>query len=553
MPKRRNVTSSEQKIPAKDDGSVPERPLKLRKQNRPLEDKEICENLTNESDDNCSDFDDDVGDPDFILESDHNTESEQSDEDDVDVTYPHVEEVYHGEINHNHDNEEQEREVRAHGSQDITEQIGKETIVGEEQHGAAETIIEEIEEEQYSEVETRNDQGSEDLRIDQEPNEESTGELPRYFYGKNRYKWASAEPYRTSRVRVHNIVNAPSQQSDDDSIEVLKPPVMKSLHQNQISHQLKGLVRCEPQQDRSFKRRKNLAVSQNVDRMIETIGNKICEIAADDKFDAFGKNVAHKLRSLPTNQRLFAEKIINDALFEAELESEYKKTWLNLRESHRRAMKKRKTKSDQAAPTTKKWTFEDDMSFLVPHYKERNTISSVDYDDDSDVSLGLQPTSAFNFDNLVTRNACFLDECRLTDNQFKQWKLLAGGQTMNTEQKRSRVSYEQREKMFEFMVAHPDFARNRVAGADAARRKLKLQTELATILNNCATVATKSAEKWIKCWQDWRSDVKSKAAKIRRAQQQTGGEPEPAPLSAMEESLMAFIAQQQRALPLLIP
>lgn len=67
-------------------------------------------------------------------------------------------------------------------------------------------------------------------------------------------------------------------------------------------------------------------------------------------------------------------------------ESECKKTWLNLRESHRRAMKKRKTKSGQAAPTTKKWTFEDEMSFLVPHYKERNTISSVDYDDDSDVS-----------------------------------------------------------------------------------------------------------------------------------------------------------------------
>ncbi|CAG5055510.1 unnamed protein product [Parnassius apollo] len=68
-------------------------------------------------------------------------------------------------------------------------------------------------------------------------------------------------------------------------------------------------------------------------------------------------------------------------------ESECKKTWLNLRESHRRAMKKRKTKSGQAAPTTKKWTFEDEMSFLVPHYKERNTISSVDYDDDSDSSF----------------------------------------------------------------------------------------------------------------------------------------------------------------------
>ncbi|CAG5055401.1 unnamed protein product [Parnassius apollo] len=48
----------------------------------------------------------------------------------------------------------------------------------------------------------------------------------------------------------------------------------------------------------------------------------------------------------------------------------------------------------------------------------------------------------------------------------------------------------------------------------------------------------------IECWQDWRSVVKSKAAKIRRAQQQTGGGSGPAPLSAMEESLMAFIGHE---------
>lgn len=82
-------------------------------------------------------------------------------------------------------------------------------------------------------------------------------------------------------------------------------------------------------------------------------------------------------------------------------ESECKKTWLNLRESHRRAMKKRKTKSGQAAPTTKKWTFEDEMNFLVPHYKERNTISSVDYDDDSDVSSFLDNDDSQNSINII--------------------------------------------------------------------------------------------------------------------------------------------------------
>lgn len=39
----------------------------------------------------------------------------------------------------------------------------------------------------------------------------------------------------------------------------------------------------------------------------------------EDKHDVFGKNVAHKLRGLDNLQRILAEKIINDALFEAEM------------------------------------------------------------------------------------------------------------------------------------------------------------------------------------------------------------------------------------------
>lgn len=46
---------------------------------------------------------------------------------------------------------------------------------------------------------------------------------------------------------------------------------------------------------------------------------------------------------------------------------------------------------------------------------------------------GLTPNSPFNFSALVHKNACFMDECKLTDNQFEQWKLLAGGQPMSTD------------------------------------------------------------------------------------------------------------------------
>lgn len=42
-------------------------------------------------------------------------------------------------------------------------------------------------------------------------------------------------------------------------------------------------------------------------------------ILKDDRFDVFGKNVAIKLRDLPREQRLIAEKIINDTLFQAEM------------------------------------------------------------------------------------------------------------------------------------------------------------------------------------------------------------------------------------------
>lgn len=48
---------------------------------------------------------------------------------------------------------------------------------------------------------------------------------------------------------------------------------------------------------------------------------------------------------------------------------------------------------------------------------------------------GLTPNSSFNFMSLLHTNACFMDECKLTDNQFEQWKLLAGGAAMSTDVK----------------------------------------------------------------------------------------------------------------------
>lgn len=50
-----------------------------------------------------------------------------------------------------------------------------------------------------------------------------------------------------------------------------------------------------------------------------TVGEKLSQIKCEDQFDIFGKNVAVKLRALPHVHRMYAEKKINDALFDAEL------------------------------------------------------------------------------------------------------------------------------------------------------------------------------------------------------------------------------------------
>ncbi|XP_071575329.1 uncharacterized protein [Temnothorax nylanderi] len=62
-----------------------------------------------------------------------------------------------------------------------------------------------------------------------------------------------------------------------------------------------------------------------------------------------------------------------------------KKTWTNLRDSFRRALKKkRETKSGQSASKIKKWKFEDEMSFLLPFMQERDTCSNLeDVSDDN--------------------------------------------------------------------------------------------------------------------------------------------------------------------------
>lgn len=93
---------------------------------------------------------------------------------------------------------------------------------------------------------------------------------------------------------------------DKQSVRSQTPPTRPSSTASTAS-----TSRVTPNQ---FKRQKKVE-----DKVLETVGEKLSQLKREDQFDIFGRNVAAKLRSLPQEQRIYAEKRINDALFDAEL------------------------------------------------------------------------------------------------------------------------------------------------------------------------------------------------------------------------------------------
>lgn len=107
---------------------------------------------------------------------------------------------------------------------------------------------------------------------------------------------------------------------------------------------------------------------------------------------------------------------------------------------------------------------------------------------------------------------------------------------------KNRVSLEQRDVMLRFMKNHPALGTNKFTAPDGVKHKARLLNELTEQLNSCPSGATKASDKWLKAWQDWRSDVKSKAAKIKRHANGTGGGPAlKVSLTPMEEELLAYL------------
>ena len=57
---------------------------------------------------------------------------------------------------------------------------------------------------------------------------------------------------------------------------------------------------------------------EQCDNILSIVSERLKSTKQEDQFDVYGKNVATKLRILPNEQRIWAEKLINDVLMEAE-------------------------------------------------------------------------------------------------------------------------------------------------------------------------------------------------------------------------------------------
>lgn len=60
----------------------------------------------------------------------------------------------------------------------------------------------------------------------------------------------------------------------------------------------------------------------NINEAISKVGNCISQWSQPqplDRHDSYGQNVAHKLRNMSSEQRIYTEKLINETIFEGEL------------------------------------------------------------------------------------------------------------------------------------------------------------------------------------------------------------------------------------------
>lgn len=115
---------------------------------------------------------------------------------------------------------------------------------------------------------------------------------------------------------------------------------------------------------------------------------------------------------------------------------------------------------------------------------------------------GLTPGSSFNFSSLIHANACFMDECKLTENQFEQWKLLAAGQPMCTD-----IKYKQRHNITDCVLyTASNYAISAYVQVPDAEEAIETRTHTFKFNNTPVDYFHISPWTWEKFWDTYYKD-----------------------------------------------
>ncbi|GFS02800.1 hypothetical protein ElyMa_004616800 [Elysia marginata] len=136
---------------------------------------------------------------------------------------------------------------------------------------------------------------------------------------ESRLEAISAEPSSRNGIRAQPLL--------ESTLESRQEPGLESRFTKQSSEpssEPRPASTPEQRADHSRLQRGNKAAKRKAvddDELLEFARESLDLISSrpEDQFDTYGRTLAHKLRSLPHQQRLLAEKLCNDVLFQAEL------------------------------------------------------------------------------------------------------------------------------------------------------------------------------------------------------------------------------------------
>ncbi|KAH9644708.1 hypothetical protein HF086_016416 [Spodoptera exigua] len=107
-----------------------------------------------------------------------------------------------------------------------------------------------------------------------------------------------------------------------------------------------------------------------------------------------------------------------------------------------------------------------------------------------------------------------------------------------------RVSYEQLDRLWEFLNSHRDLAVGFYKSAQARDYSKRMWLSISKTLNSLGECATKDWKGWSNYWVDYKAKLKRRVAALRTSQNRTGGGPADVnPLSDVEKKFLSLLGE----------